>query len=1150
MTAAPANDDSYSYDGDASSAHPSNPSKPTSPRSPAGPRDERPQVIVQSASSSQHDGTTDPQPPSRQPRGSHVSLPGETKRYYATMNESPGPSPHSSRGSPNIRPGSASPDKSHVAMNEKRAESPIKQNQVAKSGKEAEETSELSDSRSGSRATDNGEFLDLEADDIDSHYEESVDGGGRVSVVDSLASEYDENEEDSVSNPARKKRATADDFPLPPGTPPVNLSADMLVLQPSQAQTSPIARSLPETMSELPDGSRTHLRLNGLSDAYPAPAQSALAAQSSMSQLPPPSPFSAGPPPQPAFRALPLLPADLPRTTIAVSHSTIRPNDRGKDVLSFVIAVDPGNGKQPWRIEKLYSDVLTLDSRVRAAAGKSLGKKLVGLPEGRLWKDHAPAKVDQRKAALEQYLRSVIALPMKNKNEIIAFLTSGIASEAQRPVARAGYKEGYLTKRGKNFGGWKTRYFVLQGPSLEYYDGRGGAHLGSIVITGAQIGRQQRTADRKDADEDNEYRHAFLIIEAKRGPGGPHPRHVLCAESDEERDSWVEILVRYVTGRYEDDLPGAADSRVSISSEAPSDSQGTPTRRARNMEIAKGAAVPISQLAPDANNAKLFQSAPVPDDSATKTTTQTVTVPEQLSSSLPISSPLVGGEDPDMLPAGGQRANSEMGHYSDMSDQRTVSKARLPLAMAPPEQRRKERRRSMNPLKTSAASERAPSPEREPAVQTPRVDANGKVKISGPMNGTPIPAGYKFGGKDAPSPDASSPNDRREKAKSRSFWGFGRMQHDKPNMPVHVPRAVFGVSLEESLDVAEIASLPAIVFRCIQYLEAKKADQEEGIYRLSGSSAVIKALKDRFNNEGDVDLLGSDEFWDPHAIAGLLKTFLRELPASILTRDLHLRFLSVIDFVDPQERITELSQLIAALPIANYSLLRALTAHLILIVQNAHVNKMTIRNVGIVFSPTLGIPAGVFSLMLGEFKRVFNVDGELDEDAPVAQNEDPGRVDFGRRNSKRYSDAAADQMLGLSGRTLTAEDAQSDDGEGEEYSVHDDSSTEGTGDPENESLAESSVTHDSGTSAPPQQDSYLHPGDRGSAAPSTPRNKAAAVAANRGLNIATNDKASRRQSQATGLPISPRPSPHSSLHTPPRLPASPGVVPSSPHTPR
>ena len=35
---------------------------------------------------------------------------------------------------------------------------------------------------------------------------------------------------------------------------------------------------------------------------------------------------------------------------------------------------------------------------------------------------------------------------------------------------QAGYKEGFLTKRGKNFGGWKTRFFVLQGPSLEYYE--------------------------------------------------------------------------------------------------------------------------------------------------------------------------------------------------------------------------------------------------------------------------------------------------------------------------------------------------------------------------------------------------------------------------------------------------------------------------------------------------------------------------------------------------------------------------------------------------------------------------------------------------------------------------------------------------------
>lgn len=70
---------------------------------------------------------------------------------------------------------------------------------------------------------------------------------------------------------------------------------------------------------------------------------------------------------------------------------------------------------------------------------------------------------------------------------------------------------------------------------------------------------------------------------------------------------------------------------------------------------------------------------------------------------------------------------------------------------------------------------------------------------------------------------------------------------EKSTAPAHVHRAVFGVTLEESLEVASIGGLPAIVFRCIEYLEKVKADQEEGIYRLSGSSAVIKNLKDKFN---------------------------------------------------------------------------------------------------------------------------------------------------------------------------------------------------------------------------------------------------------------------------------------------------------------
>lgn len=210
----------------------------------------------------------------------------------------------------------------------------------------------------------------------------------------------------------------------------------------------------------------------------------------------------------------------------------------------------------------------------------------------------------------------------------------------------------------------------------------------------------------------------------------------------------------------------------------------------------------------------------------------------------------------------------------------------------------------------------------------------------------------------------------------------------------------------------------------------------------------------------------------------------------------------IIDFVDAQERVQELANLISALPLPNYSLLRALTAHLILIVQNANVNKMTMRNVGIVFSPTLGIPAGVFSLMLGEFNRVFNVDeGEEPWDGKVVGPGEPVPLDVAGlawRNSRQYSDAAADHLLGIAGRTLSIPES---DGE--------------TASSEYESEAESVNTVES------DEPAIVHP--------PTPKSKASHhVAASRGLNIEVSQSSrgnrhSRILGGVEGLPPSPRP---------------------------
>lgn len=110
-------------------------------------------------------------------------------------------------------------------------------------------------------------------------------------------------------------------------------------------------------------------------------------------------------------------------------------------------------------------------------------------------------------------------------------------------------------------------------------------------------------------------------------------------------------------------------------------------------------------------------------------------------------------------------------------------------------------------------------------------------------------------------------------------------------------RQVFGVPLEQAIEQARVLSgydLPAVVYRCIEYLNFHQAKMEEGIYRLNGSSTVIKNLKEQFNHEGDVQLMASEEYYDIHAVAGLLKLYLRDLPSSVLTRELHKDFLQVV----------------------------------------------------------------------------------------------------------------------------------------------------------------------------------------------------------------------------------------------------------------
>jgi RalA-binding protein 1 len=90
------------------------------------------------------------------------------------------------------------------------------------------------------------------------------------------------------------------------------------------------------------------------------------------------------------------------------------------------------------------------------------------------------------------------------------------------------------------------------------------------------------------------------------------------------------------------------------------------------------------------------------------------------------------------------------------------------------------------------------------------------------------------------------------------------------------------------------------------------------------------------------------------------------------------------DLDERSKKIQAFNILVHKLPQVNFELLRHMSSFLIEIVENSGINKMTVRNVGIVFAPTLNIPAPLISFFLTDYQDIFGMTIEdtslLDQD--------------------------------------------------------------------------------------------------------------------------------------------------------------------------
>lgn len=61
-------------------------------------------------------------------------------------------------------------------------------------------------------------------------------------------------------------------------------------------------------------------------------------------------------------------------------------------------------------------------------------------------------------------MQTLVTIPLKDKNEICMFLSTDVVRGTA--VMNADHKEGYLTKRGKNFGG-SVQTSIPRGPTTD-----------------------------------------------------------------------------------------------------------------------------------------------------------------------------------------------------------------------------------------------------------------------------------------------------------------------------------------------------------------------------------------------------------------------------------------------------------------------------------------------------------------------------------------------------------------------------------------------------------------------------------------------------------------------------------------------------------
>lgn len=619
---------------------------------------------------------------------------------------------------------------------------------------------------------------------------------------------------------------------------------------------------------------------------------------------------------------------------------------------------DRESGKEMWRIRKSLNQLVAFDNEIRPTV-EYFGLPI--LPDKSLFFSSTPNKIDIRRSGLQNYFNTLFVMP--HIPHLILFrICKYLSLDFVNPLddfKSGAKKEGYLVRKYKGLGtNWKIRWCQVDGPQLELYDSPGGTMLELINLVNCQIGRQSSDS----VAEDKGYRHAFLIMESGKTSklSSSIPKHFFCAETDAERDEWVSMLIESNEGLTSssplDVEEGSSSSNFNNSSTADTTLITTPRAQSDYQDDLEGS---LSNQA----------TSNVKSPAVLHTSYNTVDTDKSFDSSKDKS----GDKDKknkkrSLFPFRKNAHNHS--NSNQIFDQNNIIDNELNNSITSPP--------NSNIYGTNSNTSNSNLGDNSAMHNYGNNGASGTYPYQSSYNSN---SNSQFHQNHHPNSNNSA-----SAAKEDSTI---QLYLDRMGLDEGMNKQIFGRDVKQAYEISHHTfldrSIPSICYRCVDFLIRTGAIYEEGIFRLSGSASTIRQLKELFNKRYDVDLFENELKPDIHTVAGLFKTYLRELPSPILTDKVYNDLRQMVTARGSNANTALMCKDYLSngsnIPKINYDLSYIIFKFLKEIVNNNNINKMNLRNMCIVFVPTLNISLDVLSLLLVDFNCIF------ENQSPVPDNQ-------------------------------------------------------------------------------------------------------------------------------------------------------------------